>query len=148
MEFKSDREPLGVTSRSGDRSLLEREEPLARPEACFGLLLFGDGFLGGSADRVPREEEHATPGPGSDPFLAGATEGFRSGTGVEAAVGTKGAEVATTVDATDTGGNPSKERDIDESTPLSSTALDVETLAGAGVAKDSTSRKKDSVVTG
>ena len=48
-EFTSDREPLGVSSRSGDRSLLEREEPLARPEACLGLLLFGDGFLGGSA---------------------------------------------------------------------------------------------------
>ena len=147
MEFKSDREPLGVTSRSGDRSLLEREEPLERPEACFGLLLFGDGFLGGSADRVPREEEPPTPGPGSEPFLAGATEGFRSGTGVEAAAGTQ-AEVETTVDATETGGNPSKERDIDESTSPSSTALDVETLAGAGVAKDSTSRKKDSVVTG
>ena len=148
MESKSDREPLGVTSRSGDRSLLEREEPLARPEACFGLLLFGDGFLGGSAGRVPREEVPSTTGTGSEPFLAGATEGFRSGTGVEAAVGTNEAEVETTVDATETGVNPSKERDIDESTPLSSTALDVETLAGAGVAKDSTKRKKASVVMG
>ena len=79
--------------------------------------------------------------------MAGATEGFRSGTGVEAAVGTK-AEVETTVDGTETGVNPSKERDIDESTSLSPTVLDVETLAGAGVAKDSTNRKKDSVVTG
>ena len=66
---------------------------------------------------------------------------------MEAAVGTK-AEVVTTLDGAETGGNPSKERDIDKSTSLSSTALDVETLAGAGVAKDSTNRKKDSVVTG
>ena len=114
MESKSEREPLGVSSRSGDRSLLEREEPFERPEACLGLLLFGEGFLGFTAGRDPEAEETTTPVFGAAGFLNGSKIACRPRTGVEAAAGTK-AEVTTTEDESVVDGKPSKERDMDKS---------------------------------
>ena len=67
---------------------------------------------------------------------------------MEAAAGTKEAEVTTTEDGADTGGKPSKERDMEESSPTSPTGLDVGIPAGAWIPRDATNCMKASVVTG
>ena len=66
---------------------------------------------------------------------------------MEAAAGAK-AEVATTEDGTDEGGNPSKERDMDESCPPSFAGLDAGILAGTEIPRAATHSKKASALMG